>query len=159
MSISTPCSPAASQGEAPNRMVPVSAAASPSVDDLISKPDRLTPSEIDSRPPTPSRVELKGWPVPRRRVKNAPNGANELPDSNGPGAFEVFQLSSPTIVQVLERIRDEDTLADLPVLMLTARSREDDVVEGFKRGATDYVTKPFSPNEVVARIKRMLPST
>ncbi|ELY56539.1 response regulator receiver protein [Natronococcus amylolyticus DSM 10524] len=80
---------------------------------------------------------------------------DELPD------LVVLDVMMPRMdgFQVLERIRDEDTLADLPVLMLTARSREDDVVEGFERGATDYVTKPFSPNEVVARIKRMLPST
>ncbi|ELY55992.1 response regulator receiver protein [Natronococcus amylolyticus DSM 10524] len=58
--------------------------------------------------------------------------------------------------QVLERIRDDDALADVPVLMLTARSREEDVVEGFERGATDYVTKPFSPNEVIARIERLI---
>lgn len=59
-------------------------------------------------------------------------------------------------LQVLEVIREDDTLCELPVLMLTARSREEDVVKGFKQGATDYVTKPFSPNEVVARIERLL---
>jgi DNA-binding response OmpR family regulator len=58
--------------------------------------------------------------------------------------------------QVLERIREDDALAGVPVLMLTARSREEDVVEGFERGATDYVTKPFSPSEVVARIERLI---
>jgi DNA-binding response OmpR family regulator len=58
--------------------------------------------------------------------------------------------------QVLEQIREDDMLADVPVLMLTARSREEDVVEGFERGATDYVTKPFSPSEVVARIERLI---
>lgn len=59
-------------------------------------------------------------------------------------------------LQVLERIREDDTLGELPVLMLTARSREKDVVEGFERGATDYVTKPFSPSEVIARIERLI---
>jgi DNA-binding response OmpR family regulator len=58
--------------------------------------------------------------------------------------------------QVLEQIREDDMLAGVPVLMLTARSREEDVVEGFERGATDYVTKPFSPSEVVARIERLI---
>ncbi|PSP55200.1 response regulator [Halobacteriales archaeon QS_1_67_19] len=60
--------------------------------------------------------------------------------------------------QVLDHVRDDDVLSDVPVLMLTARSREDDVVEGFDRGATDYVTKPFSPSEVVARIERLVES-
>lgn len=77
--------------------------------------------------------------------------ADELP------AMVVLDVMMPKVdgFQVLERIREDDSLADLPVLMLTARSREADVVEGFERGATDYVTKPFSPNEVIARIERM----
>jgi DNA-binding response OmpR family regulator len=57
--------------------------------------------------------------------------------------------------QVLEHIRTDDSLSELPVLLLTARARESDVVEGFERGATDYMTKPFSPAEVVARVERL----
>jgi DNA-binding response OmpR family regulator len=43
-----------------------------------------------------------------------------------------------------------------PILMLTAKGSEDDVVEGFKRGADDYVTKPFSIRELVLRVKALL---
>ena len=55
--------------------------------------------------------------------------------------------------QTLERIRDA---SDLPVLMLTARAGEDDKVRGLRAGANDYVTKPFSTRELLARIDALL---
>lgn len=54
---------------------------------------------------------------------------------------------------VLERIREFSTI---PVVMLTARSDEYDQLKGFKLGADDYVTKPFSPSVLMARIKTLL---
>lgn len=54
---------------------------------------------------------------------------------------------------VLERIRE---FATIPVIMLTARSDEYDQLKGFKLGADDYVTKPFSPSVLIARIKNLL---
>jgi DNA-binding response OmpR family regulator len=46
--------------------------------------------------------------------------------------------------------------SDIPIILLTARSTEDDKLHGLKLGADDYVTKPFSPREVVARVKAVL---
>ncbi|MGB3439114.1 MAG: response regulator transcription factor [Actinophytocola sp.] len=54
---------------------------------------------------------------------------------------------------VLERIRD---LADLPVLMLSAQGQEADKVRGLRAGADDYVTKPFTNNELLARAEALL---
>ncbi len=54
---------------------------------------------------------------------------------------------------VLERIRD---FLSIPVVMLTARSDEYDQLKGFKLGADDYVTKPFSPSVLVARVNKLL---
>ena len=54
---------------------------------------------------------------------------------------------------VLERIRD---FLNTPVIMLTARSDEYDQLKGFKLGADDYVTKPFSPSVLVARVNKLL---
>ncbi|MCV4753674.1 response regulator, partial [Escherichia coli] len=45
---------------------------------------------------------------------------------------------------------------DLPVLMLTAKGEEEERIEGLDLGADDYVTKPFSPREVVARVRALL---
>ena len=49
-----------------------------------------------------------------------------------------------------------EQLAELPILMLTARGSEEDILEGFERGADDYVTKPFSISELLARVKALL---
>ena len=57
---------------------------------------------------------------------------------------------------VLERIREYMTI---PVVMLTARSDEYDQLKGFKLGADDYVTKPFSPSVLVARVNKLLSKT
>jgi DNA-binding response OmpR family regulator len=56
--------------------------------------------------------------------------------------------------QVLERIRNDETFAELPVVMLTSIGRSEQVVEALERGATDYMNKPFSPDELLARIDR-----
>ena len=58
--------------------------------------------------------------------------------------------------RLLGRIRNDDRLEDVPVIVLTARGREEDIVKGFDLGADDYVTKPFSPATLVARVRRLL---
>jgi len=58
--------------------------------------------------------------------------------------------------EICRRIRAEGETAKLPVIMLTARSEEVDRVVGFELGADDYVTKPFSPRELVLRIQAVL---
>ncbi|WP_336344825.1 response regulator transcription factor [Halalkalicoccus ordinarius] len=58
--------------------------------------------------------------------------------------------------RILGRINESETLRDLPVLMLTARSRETDVVRGLELGATDYVAKPFSVSELAARADKLI---
>jgi two-component system, OmpR family, alkaline phosphatase synthesis response regulator PhoP len=59
-------------------------------------------------------------------------------------------------LEVLRELREEPTTRDLPVVVLTARSAEMDKLLGFEQGADDYVTKPFSPRELVARLKALL---
>jgi two-component system, OmpR family, alkaline phosphatase synthesis response regulator PhoP len=59
-------------------------------------------------------------------------------------------------LDVLREVRGEAATRDLPVMVLTARSTEMDKLLGFERGADDYLTKPFSPRELVARIKALL---
>lgn len=58
--------------------------------------------------------------------------------------------------EVLKKIRQDDRLAEIPVIILTSRDREEDVVEGFESGADYYMSKPFSPRELVARIQRVI---
>ena len=59
-------------------------------------------------------------------------------------------------LEILRELRGEPTTHDLPVLVLTARSAEMDKLLGFEHGADDYLTKPFSPRELVARVKALV---
>jgi len=70
----------------------------------------------------------------------------------------VLDLMLPKLsgLEVCKEIRREGQLARLPILVLTARGEEADRVVGLELGADDYVTKPFSPRELVARVKALL---
>lgn len=57
---------------------------------------------------------------------------------------------------VLREMRARPALNTLPVLMLTSMAREEDVVRGLRGGATEYLTKPFKPGELVARVRRLI---
>lgn len=59
-------------------------------------------------------------------------------------------------MDVARRIRTDPRLKDIPIIMLTARAEERDKVQGLESGADDYITKPFSPRELMARIKAVL---
>ena len=53
-------------------------------------------------------------------------------------------------------VRSDPTLVDLPIIMLTARVEDQDKIIGLELGADDYITKPFNPREVVARVRAVL---
>ncbi|GHA87560.1 response regulator transcription factor [Cognatilysobacter bugurensis] len=59
-------------------------------------------------------------------------------------------------LDLVERLRAQAGWATVPVLMLTAKAREADIVRALELGADDYVTKPFQPEELLARIRRLL---
>ena len=59
-------------------------------------------------------------------------------------------------IEVCRQLRRNQTTANVPIIMLTARGEEDDRVRGLETGADDYITKPFSPRELVARVGAVL---
>ncbi len=59
-------------------------------------------------------------------------------------------------LEVLHMLRQGEATRDIPVIMLSARSQERDVVRGFDFGANDYLGKPFKPGELLERLKRLL---
>ena len=91
--------------------------------------------------------------------------------ANGPEAREIMLSNRPDLIildwmmpgesgiDVLKYIRSDNVLADIPVLMLTARSEEADKVSGLDGGADDYMTKPVAIKEFLARIKALLRRT
>ena len=67
-----------------------------------------------------------------------------------------WMLPGMTGIDVAKRIRGDARLRGIPIIMLTARTEERDKVQGLDTGADDYITKPFSPRELMARIKAVL---
>ena len=77
---------------------------------------------------------------------------NQLPDL----VIVDWMLPGMSGVDLAKRIRKDELTSSLPLLMLTARSEESDVLKSFDSGIDDYMSKPFSPKELVARIKALM---
>lgn len=100
------------------------------------------------------RLQTKGYDVVR-----AVDGAEALSKA---------QEESPDIIvldammpksdgfEVLGRIKSDPRLSDIPVIMLTARKAERDIVSALEKGAEDYLVKPFIPEELLARLSRLI---
>ncbi len=75
-----------------------------------------------------------------------------------PPDLVVLDLMLPGLdgLQVCREIRADASIAAIPIIMLTAKAEESDRIVGLELGADDYITKPFSPNEVVARVRALL---
>lgn len=96
------------------------------------------------------------------------DGFNVIEASDGDEGINAFQNNSidlilldimmPRIdgITVLETIRN---VSDVPIIMLTAKSQEEDKLFGYELGADDYITKPFSPKVLIAKIKALLKRT
>jgi two-component system KDP operon response regulator KdpE len=99
------------------------------------------------------------------RLNLEQDGFEVIEASNGNEALERLRDSLPDLIlldvmmpdldgfEVLRTIRE---ISQVPVIMLTAKGEEDDKVKGLELGADDYVTKPFSPRELVSRVKAVL---
>jgi two-component system, OmpR family, phosphate regulon response regulator PhoB len=67
-----------------------------------------------------------------------------------------WMLPSTSGIALARRFKQDSLTKHIPIIMLTARGEEDDKVMGFEAGVDDYITKPFSPRELVARIRAVL---
>ena len=67
-----------------------------------------------------------------------------------------WMLPGGSGLELLRRLKKEEATQALPVVMLTAKAHEDNVVQGLEVGADDYITKPFAPKELIARMKAIL---
>jgi len=89
-------------------------------------------------------------------------------EKDGGAALESIKENTPDLVlldimmpvmdgyQVLKKIKEDENLKNIPVIMLTAKGQERDIVKGIEMGSEDYIVKPFRPAELVARIKKVL---
>jgi DNA-binding response OmpR family regulator len=88
--------------------------------------------------------------------------------NNGVQALEKIRANRPHLLvsdvmmpemdgfELLSNIRRDNALEDLPVIMLTAKASDKDVMAGYSRGADMYLTKPFNPAELLSFVKRIL---
>lgn len=67
-----------------------------------------------------------------------------------------WMLPGGSGLELLRRFKRNDSTRELPVIMLTAKTTEDNLIQGLDVGADDYITKPFAPRELIARIKALL---
>ncbi|MFB1034519.1 MAG: phosphate regulon transcriptional regulator PhoB, partial [Sinobacterium sp.] len=67
-----------------------------------------------------------------------------------------WMLPGGTGVQLAKKLKQHEYARDIPIIMLTARGEEEDKIRGLEAGADDYVTKPFSPKELIARVKAVI---
>ncbi|HEV7660692.1 MAG TPA: phosphate regulon transcriptional regulator PhoB [Allosphingosinicella sp.] len=109
----------------------------------------------------PALTDLLKWHFEREDfdVSHTPDGdealrlaAEDLPDI----ILLDWMIEGLSGLEVCRRIRAAPETASVPIIMLTGRGEEADRVRGFETGADDYVTKPFSPRELVARVRAVL---
>jgi two-component system phosphate regulon response regulator PhoB len=67
-----------------------------------------------------------------------------------------WMLPGGSGIDFLKRLKKEESTQDIPVIMLTAKTHEDNVIQGLDVGADDYITKPFAPKELIARMRAIL---
>ncbi|MBK6737633.1 MAG: phosphate regulon transcriptional regulator PhoB [Haliea sp.] len=70
-----------------------------------------------------------------------------------------WMLPGGSGLELMRRLKREERTREMPVIMLTAKTAEDNVIQGLDVGADDYITKPFAPRELIARIRAQLRRT
>ncbi len=95
-------------------------------------------------------------------------GFKVLSAKDGPEAIDTARLRKPDLIlldimlpdmegtEVLKRLKTYEATRHIPVIMLTAKGEEVDKIVGFELGAEDYITKPFSPRELILRVRAVL---
>jgi two-component system phosphate regulon response regulator PhoB len=100
------------------------------------------------------RFEKEGYDV---RTTSDGDEALMLAEEESPDLVILdWMIEGTSGIEVCRRLRRSKATAAVPIIMLTAREAEDDRIRGLETGADDYVTKPFSPRELIARVSAVL---
>ena len=90
-------------------------------------------------------------------VETAEDALNRLFEAAPPALIIIdWMLPGMQGVELAKRLRDDHLTRETPLIMLTARGDEGDKLKGFDSGIDDYITKPFSPKELIARMRALL---
>jgi len=95
-------------------------------------------------------------------------GFNVVEFLGGEGAFDKAKEVQPSVIildimmplvdgwEVLEKLKEDDATKDIPVIILTVKSSQDDVTRAMDMGADRYMTKPFNPSDLVSLVKEIM---
>ncbi len=100
-------------------------------------------------------LEREGYSVELSRDGRA---AQQMISTMPPPALVTLDVMLPYVdgYQLLGMMREHPGWKDVPILMMTAKSQEKDIVRALDNGASDYIVKPFKPDELRSRIKRLV---
>lgn len=110
--------------------------------------------EADIRNMVVTALEMKGFTC--LTAENAQQGHALVVDSKPDLILLDWMMPGTTGIELARRLKREENTAEIPIILLTAKSEEDNKIVGLDSGADDYVTKPFSPRELIARIRAVL---
>ena len=90
------------------------------------------------------------------QAENAQQAHAKIIDANPDLVLLDWMMPGTTGLELLRRLKRDDLTATIPVIMLTAKAEEDSKISGLDAGADDYIPKPFSPRELISRVKAVL---
>tara|TARA_X000000368_G_C23052428_1_gene722097 strand:+ start:1705 stop:2394 length:690 start_codon:yes stop_codon:yes gene_type:complete len=99
-------------------------------------------------------LEKKGFTV--KEAKNGEDALLFVKEEIPSLAIIDWMIPAPSGLEVCRILRRKKETSSIPIIILSARGEEEDKVRGLDTGADDYITKPFSPNELIARINSLL---
>ena len=102
-------------------------------------------------------LEMAGYEC--LEAENAQDAHSIIVDNKPDLLLLDWMLPGTSGIELARRLKRDDLTEDLPIIMLTAKGEEDNKILGLEVGADDYITKPFSPRELVARLKAVLRRT
>ena len=100
-------------------------------------------------------LERRGYQI---EIASDGRKAVELIESEIPPALVILDVMLPFVdgFELIRQIRENESWEKVPIIMLTAKTREEDIVRALESGANDYIVKPFQPQELIARVKRFV---
>ncbi|MEH6649534.1 MAG: phosphate regulon transcriptional regulator PhoB [Motiliproteus sp.] len=102
-------------------------------------------------------LEMAGYEC--REAENAQQAMTQVLDDRPDLILLDWMMPGTSGIELARRLKKDQLTGDIPIIMLTAKGDEDNKVKGLEAGADDYITKPFSPRELVARLKAVLRRT
>lgn len=102
-------------------------------------------------------LEMAGYEC--QEAENAPQAMSAIVDDRPDLILLDWMMPGTSGIELARRLKKDSLTAAIPIIMLTAKGDEDNKVKGLEAGADDYITKPFSPRELVARLKAVLRRT